>query len=46
MIMSLTHCASGERSWLLSLFDPIKIQGDEREQRRGRAGERDFPVGK
>lgn len=36
----ITHCASGGPSRLLSLFDPIKIQGDEREQCRGRAGER------
>jgi len=42
----ITHCASGGHSRLLSLFDPIKIQGDEREQCRGRTGERDFPVGK
>lgn len=46
MIMSLTHCASGGNLWLLSLFDPIRMQGDERGQCTGREGKKDFPVGK
>lgn len=46
MIMSLTHCTSGGNLWLLSLFDPIRMQGDERGQCIGREGKKDFPVGK
>lgn len=35
--------SSGGHAWLLSLFDPIKIHGDERAMQE--MGRRDFPVG-